>query len=135
MLIMKFFIKFLFWLALLIGLAFAVKKYVDPSERIDLNSKTKSERVLSDDVFARRAFIVSQDFVTENLKSPLTADFPFLDYGFTRIGSNQILIKSYVDAQNSFGATIRNHYFIKMKYKGGEWEDSNNWEVIDLRFE
>jgi hypothetical protein len=86
-----------------------------------------------------KAFIISQKFVKQNLKSPKSADFPFDTYTFKyykKVENTYVMtIKSYVDSKNSFNAEIRTHYHITMAYKGGDWTDINNWILIQLLFE
>ena len=95
----------------------------------------KKKKVSKDDPdFARKAFVVSQDFVKRQLTSPKSADFPLLDYKYSNVIDNTIVIESYVDAKNSYNAEVRQNYWIKLKFKGGEWEDINNWSLIDLKF-
>jgi hypothetical protein len=59
------------------------------------------------------AYNLAEDCVKQRLKSPSTAEFAGLfekkDH-VTKIGSDKYKIRSYVDAQNSFGATIRNQW-------------------------
>ena len=78
------------------------------------------------------AFTISKHFVERTLKAPGSADFPYLDYSADYLGNNTYLVKSYVDAQNSFGAKLRMHYVVKLKYNGGEWADQSNWTLIDI---
>lgn len=78
--------------------------------------------------------VMAEDFVRKNLKNPRSADF----YGGTvhePINSNTVKVIGKFSATNSYGGTIENHYRIKMKFLGGEWEDNLNWEVISLEFE
>jgi len=85
--------------------------------------------------FARKAFITAQEYVKDNLKSPSTAKFPFLEYSWSDpdTATNTIIIKSHVDAQNAFGATIRNTFYVKLKFNGGLWEEKSNWSLIDIQ--
>jgi len=89
---------------------------------------------IDDPEFARKAFVISMDFIKQNLTSPKSADFPLLDYKYSNVIDNTIVIESYVDAKNSYGTEVRQNYSIKLKFKGGEWEDINNWTLIDLQF-
>ena len=72
------------------------------------------------------AITMAQELVKKELKSPSTASFPwdFNAYTVTRKG-DQFTVKGYVDAQNSFGAKIRNKFeacftleMVGTKYKG-----------------
>lgn len=80
-----------------------------------------------------QASIVCKDYVRLTLKAPATADFPLLDFSAYRHGANHWTIKSYVDAQNGFGAKIRNHYTCGMTYSGsGDPLDFGSWKLLDL---
>lgn len=65
-------------------------------------------------------YSMAQSFVKDRLRSPSTAKFPWSseDYSVAvdKKDKNLYLVQSYVDAQNSFGATIRNRYFVLMRY-------------------
>ena len=59
------------------------------------------------------AYNLAEECVKQRLKSPSTAEFAGLfekkDH-VTKIGPDKYQIRSYVDAQNSFGAMIRNQW-------------------------
>jgi len=57
----------------------------------------------------------AQEFVRANLKSPASASFPWLDYKVYDMGGDKWAVSSYVDAQNGFGANIRNHWTVVMQ--------------------
>ncbi len=131
---MKFYLKMLILFIALIGSAFLVKRYFDPAERPEKQKSVERHEYISDDDFAYRAYVISKTMVKSNLKSPSTADFPFSDYRYTRVNTNQIIIEGYVDSQNSFGATVRNSFNIELKYNGGPWSDESNWQLISIDF-
>lgn len=79
----------------------------------------------------QEAWIISQTYVKVVLKAPATAEFPYDNAGGS-IEENRYNINAYVDAQNSFGALLRSNYYCKMDYKGGNWSDINNWDLIYL---
>lgn len=59
------------------------------------------------------AYSYAEDFVEKQLKSPSTAKFPKVvekDSHITELGNNRYKINSWVDSQNSFGATIRTRF-------------------------
>jgi len=60
------------------------------------------------------AYIMMEDFVKDRLKSPSTAEFPGVWDGrnehISKAGAQTYKINSYVDAQNSFGASIRTRF-------------------------
>jgi len=52
-----------------------------------------------------------KEAVTSELKSPATADFPNLpEITFKKVGDCSYTVSGYVDAQNSFGATVRSAF-------------------------
>jgi hypothetical protein len=68
------------------------------------------------------AFQMSRDFVNSHLKAPSTSDFPWYDKSFvTSLGEGRYRVVAYVDAQNSFGAKIRNSYVCVLQNKGDKW--------------
>ncbi|WP_204702944.1 peptidoglycan-binding domain-containing protein [Halanaerobacter jeridensis] len=67
-------------------------------------------------------------FMKRRLKAPSTAEFPWdYDRYVTYLGSNKFSINSYVDAENSFGAKIRTHFTMELKYLG-----NGKWSIISL---
>ena len=82
------------------------------------------------------AFIQCQLHVQDRLKAPSTADFPASSLTDIRdTGNNVFEIRSYVDAQNSFGAMIRTNFFCKIQYVGTPQDDESNpayWTLLQL---
>lgn len=78
------------------------------------------------------AYVMCQSYVKETLKAPSTADFPLVDYQAWKQSKQTYVIKSYVDAQNSFGAKLRNHWSCKVRYSGGEESNIGNWALLDI---
>ena len=114
----------------LIGvLGFYVYTMSDSSEyTTHVNTASKSGTICSGDGKNGRslAYTYAQDLVKMNLRSPSTADFPFSDFQWrmhskTADDSCIFTIKSYVDAQNAFGATVRHHYVAELKYHKRRW--------------
>lgn len=67
------------------------------------------------------ALRTAQDGIKKKLKAPSTAEFPGLrESEVTREGPDVFIVKSYVDAQNSFGAKIRNHFTVKVEFTGDQ---------------
>lgn len=76
------------------------------------------------------AWAYSQQFVKRALKSPGTADFGgWLDQ--TARGRVKVLsdgtfrVSGWVDAQNAFGATVRNNWTIRLR------ETATGWEALE----
>lgn len=73
------------------------------------------------------AYVMMQTAVSKTLKSPSTADFPSRHADGVMILNEQpchFQIASYVDSQNSFGATVRTRFVAEMKHypETGEWQ-------------
>lgn len=78
------------------------------------------------------AIVHCQNFVRDRLRAPATADFPFLDRQVTPAGNDTYVVASYVDAQNAFGAMIRNDFRCTVRYRGGDEAASSSWELVNL---
>ena len=65
-------------------------------------------------------YIYSQDLVKKKLKSPKSADFPLYNKSFATDKGDTVLISAYVDANNSFGTSVRVYYTANIKVKDGE---------------
>lgn len=69
------------------------------------------------------AEVMCQQFVKERLKAPSTAEFPSGEDGAAvTVMSEDPLeyrVQSHVDAENSFGAAIRNDYTCTIRHEGG----------------
>ena len=78
------------------------------------------------------AYVISQNFVKDNIKSPSTADFP-IEATNVKCRGSKFMVVSYLDAQNSFGAKIREQYMCLLIYNGGEWSHKLNWTLEALR--
>jgi hypothetical protein len=73
------------------------------------------------------AIIMCEQFITDRLISPTTAEFPsFRDQRVEQQDDVTWIVWSYVDAQNRFGAMIRTRYWCEVKYLGNE-----RWRLID----
>lgn len=74
-----------------------------------------------------RACGVAQDAVRERLKAPSTAEFPSCGFGLSeyeiRASDDRSLwyVLGHVDAQNSYGAQIRNEFGVKMTQEDDQW--------------
>ena len=71
----------------------------------------------------------AKSFVRRRLKSPSSASFAWADTKVAMKKCGRWIMASYVDSQNSFGATVRTRFLITLKKKkvGG-------WRLIDLTF-
>ena len=67
------------------------------------------------------AYGYAEDFVEKQLTSPSTAKYPKVverDKHITILGNNRYEINSWVDSQNSFGATIRTRFSCIIIFEG-----------------
>jgi len=78
------------------------------------------------------AYSTSQQFLNDRLKSPSTAEYP-TDWDRNMVeymGDSVFYIKSYVDSQNGFGATIRTKYWARLKLVPGD-----KWNLISIKLD
>lgn len=73
---------------------------------------------------------MSQKFVKDRLKAPSSAEFPLWTKENCQVSQrNRIwIVRSYVDAQNSFGAMLRNDYTAEMIYHPA----NDSWTLVSL---
>lgn len=75
------------------------------------------------------AWAYTQIYVKKQLKSPSTAKFPWTGVRDVEPRTNNIyMVKSYVDAQNAFGATVRQHFICEIQ------DIDEGWKVISFEF-
>jgi DNA-directed RNA polymerase subunit RPC12/RpoP len=76
------------------------------------------------------AYAIARKFVTDHLKAPATATFPGVwqvdQYSATPDG-DVWTVNSYVDAQNSFGANLRNKWTVVIRYNADD-----TWSLISI---
>ena len=97
-----------------------------------LQGKTQEERTAFPSASCNKtddALIIARNIVEERLLSPSTADFPWSLGTVTKTYHQKhrrcvYRVKSYVDAQNVFGATIRNKYRVTLVHYG-----ANDWKI------
>ena len=77
---------------------------------------------------ASGAWVICQEFVEQRLKAPASADFPWYSETYvTELGGAKYRVDSYVDAQNSFGAQIRQTFACTVRWTGG-----SRWRLEDM---
>lgn len=82
------------------------------------NSRSSSSSVDSTCLNKILSYSYARDFIKGKLKSPSTADFPsFSKISYSYLGDCRHNLVGYVDAQNSFGAVIRNNFNVTVKYR------------------
>lgn len=87
------------------------------------------ERVSKPDKAA--AWAMAQQFVRQSLKSPSSADFGSVlgesqspNRTVAEIGENKFRVRGWVDADNAFGAKLRNNFVVDLEYlpSSKEWQ-------------
>lgn len=76
------------------------------------------------------AWVYTQDLVEKRLKTPSTADFPWFPENDINQIDTTFIINSHVDAENSFGAMIREHFYAKMVYSPND----TVWTLTEFEF-
>ena len=79
-------------------------------------------------------YVIAQEIVSNNLKSPTSAVFPSLWSDEVKMQRNKdmVIVQSYVDAQNSFGSTIRSQWQVEFKVID---LDSFSYEIIYINID
>lgn len=76
-------------------------------------------------------YIMTQNLLEEKFKYAVNEiDFPMFDYGFDDLKDSTYIVVSYFTYKNEFNVEKKFGYKAKVKYNGGAWEKSNNWELI-----
>jgi|GEM_PF-1682790 len=86
----------------------------------DDESKQKDKSSGVDSTTIRiESFALAQSIIMNQLVAPSTAEFPHSDQFCLISGDSMVVVRGVVDAQNSFGAMIRNKYYLAIKYNQG----------------
>jgi hypothetical protein len=86
---------------------------------------SNSVRMCSD---AGYAWVVSNNFVKRELKSPSSAEFPSKPDSYTFLGDCRHSIVGTVESQNAFGTMTRATFSVTMEYQ----RSINKWRAEDL---
>lgn len=100
---------------------YACEEHGDYARELAGLAPSKSNRL--EDTFGHDEFdavVVAEKAVKNKLKSPSTAEFcSHKEYSIT-CSRNTWTVSGYVDAQNSFGAMLRNNFTVKFTFENGE---------------
>jgi hypothetical protein len=109
----------------------AARTEKERKEKVARLAKDIEERCKSDQAKIH-AYVMAQDPVKQRLKSPSTADFPYINkVKVLTSGECSFEIVGYVDAQNGFGAMIRSNYVAKITR---DKHDDNGWRLDLVKF-
>jgi hypothetical protein len=98
-------------------------------EREDAAEQARAKQCGEDNTMM--AYAMSQQFVTDQLRAPATAEFPWADEARVKpLGDCRFRVAAHVDSQNGFGALIRTHYTAILIFT----PESEMWEVEALDF-
>lgn len=92
-------------------------------KHIGAEPKTQNPYIKTDTNDFAEAFVVAKNTVKNQLKSPSTAKFPWYDTSFVKRNTDgSFSVYAYVDAQNSFGATLRRiwHCRVVLNFKNNQ---------------
>ena len=68
------------------------------------------------------AITMAKQILEQKLKSPASAEYqPPIDMTVQKTNKGNWEVFGWVDAQNSFGAKLRNNFYLKMKQEGDRW--------------
>lgn len=86
----------------------------------------------SSETLRHSAFEVCKDFVSDRLRSPGSATFRnyFEEDGEVRVtgsGNGPYTVRSTVDAENAFGASLRSSFTCEVRHTG-----DGNWRLLDI---
>lgn len=95
------------------------------------SSETKEQRAEKRCVDSSWAWVMSQRYVKNNLKSPSSAEFPALPNAAEHISGCTHVVVGEFEAKNGFGVMIRQRYSAKMTYN----KDSDTWSGSDLHIQ
>ena len=77
---------------------------------------------------------IAKKSIKQRLKAPSTAKFSKGTFRIWFLPDSSVVIKGEVDAQNSFGAMLRSHFFFKAKWYS-DFQDDRNWEILKVNLE
>lgn len=113
---------FAFWLAIVL-----ISNTKTDRPTVRASPATESRPTSNDRVYTATLCEIA---MTERLKSPGTAKFPWTKTGDVRhLDGNRFRLVSYVDSQNGFGATVRTDYECLTEGYGDRLE---NWTLVAL---
>ena len=107
------------WFVVIIGVLVLILYMIGKSNTNSKSSTTTNSSSNSVQDYKVEAKVCAEMQVEKMLKSPSTAKFQsaLSSNVVTTTGPNQFVVTSYVDAQNGFGAMIRQYFKCTIQYK------------------
>lgn len=81
-----------------------------------------------------RCRVMAEEFVRRQTISPRSTRFRG-GVVHEPINDNTVRVLGRFTTRNAHNVELSYHYRIIMRFRGGEWTNSNNWEVVSLEFE
>lgn len=79
--------------------------------------------------------IISKDFIKQDLTNPDEADFALFDCSTDKNSNGTYTILRKVITKNVYGVKKSYIYKLTIGYKGGNWVDISNWDLIKMQSE
>ena len=79
--------------------------------------------------------ITSEYFIKKDLLYPYSADFSIFDCSVFKNSDGSYSSVRKISAKNAFGVESSFIYKVKLGFKGGEWADIKNWDMISIQSE
>jgi len=100
--------------------------------------RVAEQQAKQDQTIATQSIFWAQRAVKQKLKSPATAKFPGEilhrdEYQVQKLPDDVWRVRSWVDAQNSFGALIRSRWTAELKLSGDPF--TGNWQTVKVEIE
>jgi hypothetical protein len=81
------------------------------------------------------ACVISEDFIKMDLNNPATANFSSYDCSTENNSDGSYTVLRKVSAENSFGVEKEFIYKVQLRFNGGEWTSTSNWDLISIQSE
>lgn len=75
----------------------------------------------------------SEDFIKQDLRNPDTAEFSSLDCSVDNNDDGSYTVLRKISAKNSFGVQSSYVYKVTLGFKGGNWVEKSNWDLINIQ--
>ena len=79
-----------------------------------------------------RSETMAKKYVKSLLIAPSSAEFPGDEFKMWLLPDSSVVVKLAVDAQNAFGAMLRDYYIVKMKWYN-DFSQDENWILTDIQ--